>query len=368
VADAPIGGATWRTRAGVPIRNLWMLLVYASGLARFLESADVALDEDPADLPELLARLLIVVVERRLRRNLSRAYQPCEAVRTRVRGRIDWLRTEAEQQLSRGRIACRFEALTNDIPRNRLVRYALEVIGVRLSHEELARRCHLLAEDLARLGVSANPPSRAEITREQITRNDDDDRLMLFISRLALDLALPGEAVGDVRVPRLDRDEALLRKIFEQAVAGLYRYELHGQDGWTIHSQKRLHWPIESPTSRVIDLLPSMNADIILEKAPERRIVLDTKFTGMLTRHPYRGDSLKSAYLYQLFCYLRSQVGGGDHYADRAEGLLLHPVLDQEIDEAVTIQGHRIRFATVDLRRSSTEVRQRLLDLVAEPI
>ncbi|MGH7021975.1 MAG: hypothetical protein ACREEB_00130 [Caulobacteraceae bacterium] len=61
-----------------------------------------------------------------------------------------------------------------------------------------------------------------------------------------------------------------------------------------------------------------------------------------------------------MYAYLRSQCGK-DALADRAEGLLLHLAVDAEVDEAVTIQGHRIRFATVDLAGAVGEIRGRLL-------
>src|SRR5687768_11771593 len=95
----------------IPIRNLWLLLVYASGLARFRDRFDAEVDESP-DLPSLLARLLILIVERRLRRNLSRAYEPRRAVLGRVRGRIDILDTFAHDRLRLGQVTCRFEDLT----------------------------------------------------------------------------------------------------------------------------------------------------------------------------------------------------------------------------------------------------------------
>src|SRR4051812_19957646 len=104
-------GAAWHSQTGIPVRNLWMLLVYASDLARFLDPLDVQADGD-AELPDLLARLLVAVVERRLRRSLSRGYQARRDVLSRVRGRIDWLETETGLLLRRGRVACRYEDLT----------------------------------------------------------------------------------------------------------------------------------------------------------------------------------------------------------------------------------------------------------------
>src|SRR4051794_25991635 len=70
------------------VRNLWILLLYASDLARFGSRLDAAVEDSP-DLPDLIARLLCFAVERRLRRNLSRGYRRAEAVLSRVRGRID---------------------------------------------------------------------------------------------------------------------------------------------------------------------------------------------------------------------------------------------------------------------------------------
>ena len=77
----------------------------------------------------------------------------------------------------------------------------------------------------------------------------------------------------------------------------------------------------------------------------------------------YREETLRSGYIYQIYAYLRSQAGRGDPLADSASGLLLHPSLGEMIDETVVIQGHRIRFATVDLAASATTIRSQLLRL-----
>lgn len=42
----------------------------------------------------------------------------------------------------------------------------------------------------------------------------------------------------------------------------------------------------------------------------------------------------------------------------------MHPSVGRHVDEAATIQGHRIRFATVDLAADSMAIRRRLLAVV----
>lgn len=367
---APPPAGLWRSHVGIPIRNLWLLLMYASDLAAFGRRFDGMADES-ADLPELMARLLAWVVERRLRQNLSRAYEPKVATLHRVRGRIDWLRTEAGQHLSRGEVVCRFEDLTCDTPRNRLVRAALERMAVQVSNRDVHRRCRNLARQLEELGVNAGRPSRADLARDQIARHDAEDRLMVKVAELALDQVLPSEAEGDARSTRLDRDEALLRRIFEKAVAGLYRCELHGQDGWTVSPQKALGWNVTDRSAGLAALLPGMNADVVLQQSgpgPSRRVVIETKFADVLTTNPFGKNVFKNAHLYQLYAYLQTQSGVGEAAADAAEGILLYPVVDQHIDEWALIQGHRIRLATVDLAGSADDLRARLLGLVTEAV
>lgn len=367
-ADAGPGQELWRSRARIPIRSLWALLVYAHDLARFTDpcAADA---EDAAELSELLARLLCEVVERRLRRNLSRAYRPRAEVLNRVRGRIDWLKTETGLLLSRGEVACRYEELTPDTPRNRLVRFALEACAAAVSDSAVAHRCRTLARDLSRLGVGAGRPSRSALATDQIARHDAEDRLMVSAALLALDLVLPAEHAGDTRATRLQRDEELLAKIFEAAVAGVYRHHLHGDTGVTVSAQSPWSWPVSELSAGMAGLMPGLRPDLVISR-PEsggerKRLVIDTKFTGMLTRNQFGADRLKSAHLYQMYAYLRSQEDGSVE-ASHADGLLLHPSIDVDMDEHATIQGHRIRFATVDLSAKPTEWRDQLLLLTTE--
>ncbi|MGG7579734.1 5-methylcytosine-specific restriction endonuclease system specificity protein McrC [Rhizobium sp. Nf11,1] len=355
--------ATWHSHVGIPVRNLWTLLVYASRLARFLDPFAARVESD-AVLPDVLGRLLTFAVERRLRRSLSLGYQRRSEELSRVRGRIDWMKTEAGLLLSRGRIACRFEELTTDTPRNRLILAALVRARTAVEDTELAFRCGSLATTLLDAGVSPRPPSRSEFSRERFGGNDADDELVVRVSELVLDLALPSEQAGDVKMTRLDHDERLLRQIFEKAIAEFYRHEFHGRDGWKVSSQTQFAWEARDATDGLGAILPKMHADVVLQQGIARRLILDTKFTGILTDRAHGSEGLKSAHLYQLYSYVRSQAGRGDVAADCAEGILLHPSLERHVDEAVTIQGHRLRFVTIDLASDPEKFRRDLIDIV----
>ncbi|GAA5629342.1 protein McrC [Brucella sp. NBRC 12953] len=355
----------WSSHKSIPIRNLWVLLAYASGLARFLDPFSTEIEDD-TELPEVLARLLVHVVERKLRRSLSRGYQPNAATLSRVRGRINWFETETRLLLSRGQISCRYEELTHDIPRNRLALAALTSLTGKLENVDLIRQCNCLARHFRDAGVINKRPSCAELSGDKGSRSDSDDNLMLRVATIALDLVLPSETAGTEKHHGLDHNEMLLRRIFEQAIAGFYRHELHGKFGWSVKGQTHLNWAISEQSEGLKSILPSMRADMMFEQAGIRRIILDTKFTNIMSPRSYGSEGIKSAHLYQIYSYLRSQVSRGDDLADTAEGILLHPAVNRHLDENVTIQGHRLRFVTVDLAAKPIDLRNQLLDIICQ--
>ncbi|WP_454911273.1 5-methylcytosine-specific restriction endonuclease system specificity protein McrC [Stutzerimonas chloritidismutans] len=347
----------------IPVRNLWLLMLYASELFRTSGIGKVGLEDSPDELPDLVAEILAHAVEERQRRRLSLGYRSCDAVINRVRGRIDVLATERHQLMDRGLVACRFDELTINTARNRFVRSALESISRIVSRKDIAHRCRALAAGMKAMGVSGDAPTRAQMSTDRFSRNDADDRLMVAAAKLAFDLVLPTEASGTNVLSLPDREVTWVRRLFEQAVGGFYEVVL-SPIGWKVLCGGKMNWQIEQKTTGIDKILPTMRTDVVLDHpSTGQRIVIDTKFTSIVTSGWYREETLRSGYVYQIYAYLRSQVGRGNALADRASGLLLHPAIGEMVDETVVIQGHSIRFATVDLTAAPEEIRAQLLRL-----
>lgn len=348
----------------IPVRNIWWLMLYASDLGKDAQPSNLASEDLPEEIPDLVAEILVKAVEQRQRRQLSTGFLRKEAVVSRVRGRIDHLKTSRRQLLARGQVACRFEELSIDTPRNRYVRAALDKVSRLVHKSELAKRCSGLCHGLRLQGVVGEPPTRQQISNERFGRHDQADQAMLAAARLAMDLALPTEEAGPNALIDPQRCEHWLRRLFEKAIGGFYRLHLD-EAQWLVHTGMTLRWPIEEATSGAEQVFPSMRTDIVIDRRNlPQRLVIDTKFTGVLGRGWYRDQSLKSGYIYQLYAYLRSQVERGDPWADIASGLLLHPAINGCFDESVVIQGHKMQFATVNLAGSHEEIKERLLSLV----
>ena len=359
----------------IPVRNIWLLLLYASQLYRELPDARrVELEEAADDIPELVAELLANAVERRMRRNLTVGYRRRTDVLNRVRGRINLLRTERRQLLQRGQVACAFDELTIDTPRNRCVKEALLLLARVVKREPLKQRCRELAARLGLAGVQNEPDARrlsGQILRSGAGWMDTEERRMLAAARLAFDLAIPTEQSGNALLAMADSDANPGWKLYEYAVAGFYEAVLQDR-GWAVYHGRRMNWHMDEAERSVRDLMPQMITDITLERRPAgntangHRIVIDTKFMPPVTSGQQGKETFRSGNIYQMYAYLRSQEDTGDPLWRTATGVLLYPSLGVPYDEAATIQGHRIRFATVDLAAETKTVREQLLRIADE--
>lgn len=357
-----------RTVSCIPLRNIWLLLLYAYDKARFLGAYDAEIERS-RDLDELIALLLADAVERRLHRSLTRNYVSHQAILKRVRGRIDVLRTCAGSLLDRGEVACRFDDHTSDTPRNRFVRRALEDVATNVADAALRQRCRNAARQLRALGVGDLPGPKTWSKTWNLARHEGEDEFMVTLARWVYELVLPTEEDGSHLVASPDKSETLVRTLFERAVANFYRVELLSSEGWHVHPQKKLGWQETEPSGGLEAVLPKMTADIVIRHGPSaKRLVVETKFTNILTRNHHGQDRLKSLHIYQVYAYLRSQehvcgTTGADGAAD-ASALVIYPAVDRLLDEFAVFHGHRMYFATVDLGASTQAVCHRLRELV----
>ena len=335
------------TDVKIPVRNLWLLMLYGSDLAFLNHKAFVAAEKNPEKLPDLITELLCEAVEGRLRNGLTLGFRSISEPLPRVRGRIDFLNTYSRRLLDHGRVHCEFERISPDTEANRFVLSALKNCLPMLHEVSTAIRCRKCIHWMSSLGVAHVSPRGSRLRAGSFDRSTASDRLMLSIAALALEMKIPSEGHGEALAFVPKRDERWLRTLFEKAVAGYYRIHTLGS-AWKVSPGKWLNWQIDEHSDRIPELLPKMKTDIYLENPVERSlIIIDTKFNQIIVDGRYRDKSFRSSYVYQMYAYTKSQPKADD--AASVEGVLLHPSFGQIIDESVVIQGDRFRFMTLDL-------------------
>lgn len=352
----------------VPVRNLWLLMLYSSKEFRVLEeSREIKVEDSPDNIPDLVANILVHTVDKRLKRDLNSTYKKRSDSLNRVRGKIDQIKTESSQLLSRGRVYCTFDDSTVNSVGNRYVKAALYHIGTIVKEPGLKHKCNGAAKKLTMIGVSGERPRQNELETERFANRTSEDKMMLSAAKLAFDLSLPTEQSGSIHMLTPERKVEWIRRLFEKAVGGFYRTVLPAED-WKVLTGKKQYWPYNRATDNIKTLLPKMITDIILEdNSKSKRIIIDTKFCPMFKSTDVI-RKIESGYMYQIYAYLSSQERDDDPLSNRASGLLLHPSIGLNVDETVIIQGHAIRFATVDLTESAVNIRKRLLEMTDFPL
>ena len=350
------------TEYGIPIRNLWHMLLYVWNEPSFSGWVTPAEVESAPTLDALFALVLTRSMQQRMRIGLGHAYvDEAKSIRG-VRGRINFSESLKRHAFEQGEADCNFQQFSANEPRKQIIRSTLlRLIQAgqfgpdRAKAEDLRHRMRRLVRSLDGIGLIELTP--ALVSRHLLVQNDNDYRSMLSVCELVLQRQMPLETWGIHTLPDLDRDTLILHRIYEKFVASFYRMRL--QD-WQVTPQKRLDWH----ASGTNDHLPSMVPDLVLQNRETGQLVfLDTKFTGGLIENQWGKPVYDSSHLYQLYAYLRSQEHlSATHQA--ASGILLYPAAQYLFSERVQLQQHLIRMECLNLAAPWQEVERQLLDLM----
>jgi 5-methylcytosine-specific restriction enzyme subunit McrC len=351
------------TATGIPIRNLWYMLLYAWNEVALKDHWQADIEAAPG-LDALLASILTNLVRQRLRIGLGRSYTEEARLFRGIRGRVNFAESLKRLAFENGQAHCRFQTYSHNVPRNQIVRSTLARLvqtgqfGTdRKRADEIRHKMRRLVRDLD--GVDLVEVKVDFIRRQQLGRNDADYRVMLTICDLLLQRQMPTETAGINKLPGLDRDALTLHRIYERFVANFYKLRLAG---WTVTGQMPLSWHAVKKSN----YMPAMSADLVMQhESTGRMAVLDTKFTAnSLIPTRWGNFVFDSSHLYQLYAYLRTQ----EHLSDShrcASGILLYPAVRNELLETVKLQGHQIHLATIDLSQSWGKIENDLLNIVS---
>lgn len=355
------------TEYGIPIRNLWHMLLYAweELPLNIMSPWILASAETSPTLDALLASVLMRLMRGRLRIGLGRNYVAEEGSLRGIRGRTDFGESLKRRAFERGEAVCDFEEYSANEPRNQIIRTTLARLAQAGQFGAESDSVKALRHGLRRVARDLDGVELIELTpdiirRARSLRNDRDYRLMLAICDLVLERQMPAELAGEFGFALPDRHALVLHRIYERFVVNFYRIHLHD---WSVTSQKRLAWHEKASTSQY---LPSMIPDLLLqEKSSGQLIMLDTKFTAhSLVENRWGQPVFDSSHLYQLYAYLRSQEHLSEQHA-KASGILLYPVVQHRLSERMELQGHVIRVESLDLSAPWQEIEAHLIDLIA---
>lgn len=344
-------------QAKIPIQSLYYLLCYSWN--RLAESEIVNVSGiDSTQQVDLFGMVLLRGTRHLIRRGLERGYQLHSETIPGVRGSLNVSTTARRALLGQGLAHCEFDELTINTPANQIIRSTIRhLLRVKELDKEIHKQLLVLHKELE--GIDVPGLSKRLFRSVQLHSNARFYRFVLSICEIITDSLLIDQETGDLQFRDFLRDERAMARVFEEFLFNFYRTE---RPDLSIRKE-RISWLAEADDPSHLEYLPTMETDISL-RGTNKTLIIDAKYYQNTLTDYYGGQRVHSSNLYQLFAYLKNleQRGGNDA---ASEGMLLYPVVDQQLRLDYTIHGHRVRVCTVDLSRTWREIRAELLELVS---
>lgn len=278
-------------------------------------------DATPADWLLLqLAGEVNALLSRGLRRGYVEARETLPFVRGRVRPPLNPARLPL--------LDCHYADFTADTLENRLLRGVLELFApaARNRHvrKQIADATNAFAE------VQPTRPSSASFDGVTLTRLNKHYEPSLRLARLALEGAGVVDAAGVQTAPAYF---VPMPKVWETAVAAALR------DAGLA--------PLEQPqfSDRFVQQRGEPNVrvafkpDLLIGRRLDPKMVIDLKWAPAMRLHHGR-KRLQNEHLYQLATYCTA-LG--------CDGLLLYPLMDDEVNSTYEFNGRKLSLRTIDL-------------------
>lgn len=341
----------------IPIQNIYYMLCYAWD--RLKEKDIISIDNiEGNNLLNLFAKVLAGGISYLIKRGFDRRYIGINDDISCIRGKIIFNHSSKRMLWIKGKMSCEFDDMSYNVLHNQIIKTIIEQL---INHKELddELKDSLLNQYKYFRYFDSIKLNKKVFSKVQINKNNQYYDFVLKICEIIYDNLLVDERTGQTKFKEFDRDEKHMAYLFENFVRNFYKRELRG----CVVKREDIFWDLVDFNNGHISYLPKMQTDISIE-TENRKIIIDTKFYKDAFTHNMDSVKLNSNNLYQLFSYLKNiEAKGG--LSMNAEGILIYPLVDKEIEYDYYIQGHSVKVRTINLNREWQLIHKQLIDIVS---
>lgn len=345
----------------IPIQNIYYLLCYAWNKLEEEKVVKVQ-DEDTTELMDLFAKVLINGTTYLFKKGLDRGYISIAEDTRRIKGKIIFGPSLKRTLFRKAMAHCEYDELNYNILHNQILKSTIKnLMKVQGLDKDLKNELHLIYGRFPFLDEIKI--KNRHFSQIKLHRNNYFYDFLIKVCEIVHHCILIDEQTGKYKFMDFIRDKDRMNRLFEEFVRNFYKKE---QKVYRVYREK-ISWTLEKE-GEYDAYLPGMETDISLEdKDNQRKIVIDTKFYETTFQVQSRFESHKKVFssdLYQLFAYLKNlEKKGGMN--KRCQGILLYPVVDEEVDIFFNLPNHLVRVKTLKLGQNWRGIRNDLKALIA---
>lgn len=225
---------------------------------------------------------------------------------------------------------CEYTDFIADTPENQLLRGVLELLAPGVQNRAVRRQYDDALSYLGDVGLIR--PSLRHFDRVRLNRLNQHYQPSLRLARLALEGAGVVDSAGSITAPAYF---VLMWQIWENAAAAALR-----DAGITDVVEKPRYGAAFLHQRGQPNLSVTIEPDLVIGRRQNPRMVIDLKWGPVLLTDRHGRRRPRNPHLYQIATYAT---------ALDCDGLLLYPLMDDEVDAEYSFNGHRIFIRTVDL-------------------
>ena len=343
---------------GIFIQNIYYMLSYAFQILKQEDYQKVA-GEKFDKIHDLFAAILEKGVARQVKQGLYREYVPMQEDLTVMRGKLNINDTIALKVQRKQKLSCEFDEFSEDNLYNQILKVTIHRLIK--ADDVAAERKQSLRRLIVFFGnVSLIQPDHITWNRLIYQHNNRNYELLLNICYLVLNGMLQTTKDGAYKLIAFSDEH--MERLYEKFILEYYKQhhpELHP-------AAPVIEWNhTEEPDSQMIQFLPKMKTDIVLEKG-DKTLIIDAKYYGKAMIQNYSKETLRSAHLYQIFAYVKNM---DKNNTGNVSGLLLYAKTEEEVfpdGEPFVIGGNSIGAKTLDLNQEFKEISYQLDKIVKQ--
>ncbi len=348
----------------IPIKNLYYIFCYAWGLAEQREKLKVDA-ESCTTYPDLFAKLLVAGCSLLFKRGLHHEYVAIDESILGIKGKWNISESIKSNDYRIGRMDCTFDEYSDDILVNQIIYASLRRL---LGYKGLNRK---VKKDVLQIYHRFPQMSDLDLSAEVfqsvvITRDNRFYSLLIHICQLIYEALLPNEnEEGTFHFVEFSQEH--MERVFENFLFNFYKKECHNE--YPIVERSKIRYNLHTIEGSA-SVLPIMITDVTLINPKEqKKIILDAKYymdTLVAKFAESTHIKMRTQHMNQILSYIHNQEDISIPYTMNANGILLYPKVDVDLNYTGLEPGtnHHFRFCTVDLNKEWWEIDKRLKEII----
>ena len=337
----------------IRVQNIYYMLAYAFQTLNSREAGKLDAEKfDHAD--DLFAAILAGGIGKQIKQGLGQDYTLQTEERMSPKGKICLAETFKRQSGLSRLTVCQVDNYTQNTCMNQILkavsRLLLRSDTVKPENKQKLKRLLLYFGEVDDIELST-----IRWGNLKYSRINKSYKMLMNICYLIVEGMLMSEADGSYRLTEYIQDEKM-SALFERFIISYYRRHYPSLDKIAASC---IEWDTDDG---IIQLLPQMRTDIMLEQKGATLIIDAKYYQDSLQTGRYGNKTIRSGHLYQIFTYVKNK----DLLSDGSvSGLLLYAGTEEDSpDMEYQLSGNKISAKSLDLNCDFIRVQEQLDQII----